>query len=93
MIDVIVEHKADIFAFGRYCPTSEDRAHQETWHIEPQRYREFLEKCWTKFEQYKDSDTTFNLKDHLWTLFLYEKGLFKIPDSYRAQNETFIEVR
>jgi len=80
LIDVIVEHKADIFAFGRYCPTSEDRAHQETWHIEPQRYREFLEKCWTKFEQYKDSDTTFNLKDHLWTLFLYEKGLFKIPE-------------
>ena len=25
-------------------------------------------------------DTTFNLKDHLWTLFLYEKGLFKIPE-------------
>ncbi|MDE7345122.1 MAG: SPASM domain-containing protein, partial [Muribaculaceae bacterium] len=22
----------------------------------------------------------FNLKDHLWTLFLYEKGLFKIPE-------------
>ena len=80
LIDVIVEHKADIFAFGRYCPTSEDRAHQETWHVEPLRYRQFLEECWAKFEQYKDSDTTFNLKDHLWTLFLYEKGLFKIPE-------------
>ena len=80
LIDVIVEHQADIFAFGRYCPTSEDRAHQETWHVEPERYRQFLEECWAKFEQYKDSDTTFNLKDHLWTLFLYEKGLFKIPE-------------
>ena len=80
LIDVIVEHKADIFAFGRYCPTNEDKAHQETWHVEPLRYRQFLEECWSKFEQYKDSDTTFNLKDHLWTLFLYEKGLFKIPE-------------
>ena len=80
LIDVIVEHKADIFAFGRYCPTNEDKAHQETWHVEPERYHQFLEECWAKFEQYKDSDTTFNLKDHLWTLFLYEKGLFKIPE-------------
>ena len=80
LIDVVVEHKADIFAFGRYCPTSEDKAHMETWHVEPKRYRDFLEKCWAKYEQYKDSETTFNLKDHLWTLFLYEKGLFKIPE-------------
>ena len=79
LIDVVVEHKADIFAFGRYCPTSEDKAHMETWHIEPKRYRDFLGKCWVKYEQYKDSGTTFNLKDHLWTLFLYEKRLFKIP--------------
>ena len=48
--------------------------------MEPLRYRQFLEECWAKFEQYKDSGTTFNLKDHLWTLFLYEKGLFKIPE-------------
>lgn len=80
LIDVIVEHQADIFAFGRYCPTSEDKAHRDTWHIAPKRYRDFLSQCWTKFEQYKDCNTTFNLKDHLWTLFLYEKGLFKIPE-------------
>lgn len=80
LIDVIVEHQADIFAFGRYCPTSEDKAHRDTWHIAPKRYRDFLSQCWAKFEQYKDCNTTFNLKDHLWTLFLYEKGLFKIPE-------------
>jgi radical SAM/SPASM domain protein of ACGX system len=80
LIDVVVEHKADIFAFGRYCPTSEDKAHMETWHVEPERYRDFLDKCWTKYEQYRDSGTTFNLKDHLWTLYLYERGLFKIPE-------------
>lgn len=80
LIDVVVEHQADIFAFGRYCPTSEDKAHKETWHIEPLRYRDFLDKCWHKFQQHKDSNTTFNLKDHLWTLYLYEQGLWQIPE-------------
>jgi len=80
LIDIIVEHKADIFAFGRYCPTSEDKAHTETWHIEPLRYRDFLDRCWQKFEQHKDCGTTFNLKDHLWTLYLYENGLWKLPE-------------
>ena len=40
-----------------------------------------MEQAWQKFEQYKDSGITFNLKDHLWTLFLYEKGLFH-PEDY-----------
>ena len=81
IIDLVVEHHADIFAFGRYCPTSADKASPDKgWHIEPLAYRDLLAKCWAKFEQYKYSDTTFNLKDHLWTLFLYEKGLFKIPE-------------
>ncbi|MBR1688700.1 MAG: radical SAM/SPASM domain protein, ACGX system [Prevotella sp.] len=80
IIDLVVEHRADIFAFGRYCPTSADKASpHQGWHIEPQAYRHLLEQCWDKFGQYKDTDTTFNLKDHLWTLFLYEKGVFKIP--------------
>jgi hypothetical protein len=39
-----------------------------------------MERCWEKFGQYKDSGTTFNLKDHLWTLFQYEKGLFHPSD-------------
>lgn len=75
IIDLVVANKVDIFAFGRYCPTS----FEKSTHIEPLEYRSFLEHTWQKFEQYKDSGTTFNLKDHLWTLFLYEKGLFKIP--------------
>ncbi len=80
LIDVVVEHEADIYAFGRYCPTAEDKAHSTDWHIEPLAYRDLLERCWERFERYRDSNTTFNLKDHLWTLFLYEKGLFRIPD-------------
>jgi len=76
VIDLAVKHQVDIFAFARYCPIGFD---PET-HVPPEEYRELLERCWTRFEMYKDSGTTFNLKDHLWTLFLYEKGLFTIPE-------------
>lgn len=77
LIDLVVEKDVDVFAFGRYCPTSEQKS--EEYHIEPLKYRAFLEKCYEKYEKYKDRHTYFQLKDHLWTLFLYEKGLFKIP--------------
>ena len=42
-----------------------------------------MEQCWEKFQKYRAQGcgTTFNLKDHLWTLFLYEKGLFD-PKAY-----------
>ena len=80
IIDLAVAHKVDIFAFGRYCPTS----FEKSTHIEPLEYRDFLKRIWRKFEQYKDSGTIFNLKDHLWTLFLYEKGLFHIPEDAEA---------
>lgn len=75
IIDLVVENGVDVFAFGRYCPTSDEKSTR----ISPEEYREFLDTVWKKFEQHKDSATIFNLKDHLWTLYLYEKGLFKIP--------------
>ncbi len=74
IIDLVVEKGVDIFAFGRYCPTSEEKS----THISPLEYRDFLDRIWHKFEQHKHSHTVFNLKDHLWTLYLYEKGLFNI---------------
>jgi radical SAM/SPASM domain protein of ACGX system len=77
IIDLVVKYKADVFAFARYCPTSNEKS----THLTPQQYRDLLEICWKKFEEYKDSGTSFNLKDHLWTLFLYEKGLFSIPEN------------
>ncbi len=80
IVDLVVQHQVDIFAFGRYCPTSKEKAISERTHIEPQEYRNLLEVLWERYERYKDSNTTFNLKDHLWTLFLYEKGLFRIPE-------------
>lgn len=80
IIDTVVEKGVDVFAFGRYCPTSEEKS----THISPEEYRDFLNTVWKKFEQHKDAGTTFSLKDHLWTLFLYEKGLFKIPEDAEA---------
>lgn len=76
IIDTVVAHKVRIFAFARYCPTGSDKSA----HMTPTEYRALLDTCWSKFEQYKDCDTTFNLKDHLWTPFLHEKGLYQIPE-------------
>ena len=78
LIDLVVEKEVDVFAFGRYCPTSEQKS--EEYHIEPFAYKAFLEKCFEKYMEYKDRHTYFQMKDHLWTLLMYEKGLFQIPD-------------
>lgn len=78
IIDTVVSHGADVYAFARYCPTSEEK---DTG-ISPQAYRELLDVCYKKFQQYKAAGcpTFFNKKDHLWTLYEYEKGIFKIPE-------------
>lgn len=79
LVDEVVKNKADIFAFARYCPSQEDR----DVCCSPEEYRDMMEQCWEKFQKYRAQgcETTFNLKDHLWTLFLYEKGLFD-PKAY-----------
>ena len=79
LVDEVVKNKADIFAFARYCPSKEDR----DVCCSPEEYRNMMEQCWEKFQKYEAEgcETTFNLKDHLWTLFLYEKGLFN-PKAY-----------
>jgi radical SAM/SPASM domain protein of ACGX system len=82
LIDLVVEKEVDVFAFGRYCPTTEQKS--EEYHIEPLDYRAFLESCFEKYEEYKDRHTYFQLKDHLWTLFLQEKGFFKLPTDAKA---------
>lgn len=81
IIDTVVEAKADVFAFARYCPTSEEK---DTG-ITPQEYRELLDICYQKFRKYEAAScsTYFNKKDHLWTLYEYEKGIFKIPEGIK----------
>ena len=55
-------NEADIFAFARYCPTSSEKS----THLSPEQYKDLLDVCWQKFDHYKDSGTSFSLKDHLW---------------------------
>lgn len=78
IIDTVVQAGVDIFAFARYCPTSEEK---DTG-ILPQEYRNLLDLCYNKFQKYEAEGchTYFNRKDHLWTLYEYEKGIFKIPE-------------
>ena len=79
IIDAVVEAGVNVFAFARYCPTSEEK----DVNIEPERYREFLAECDRKFKEYERAgcETYFNRKDHLWTLYAYETGEFKIPEA------------
>lgn len=81
LIDTVVAHGADVFAFARYCPTSEEK----DVGIEPLRYRKLLEDCDRKFKEYEAAGchTYFNKKDHLWTLYEYETGEFQIPKTAR----------
>lgn len=78
IIDTVVAHGVDVFAFARYCPTSEEKDADMT----PQEYHELLDTCYKKFQKYEAEScpTYFNKKDHLWTLYEYERGLFKIPE-------------
>ena len=79
IIDAVVATGANVFAFARYCPTSEEK----DVGIEPLRYRKLLADCDKKFKEYEAAgcQTYFNKKDHLWTLYGYETGAFKIPEA------------
>lgn len=79
LIRIVVEHEIDVYSFARYCPTPGDNL-EETF-INPIEYRDFLENIWIVYKELAGRNTTFTLKDHLWTLFLYERGLIKIDKS------------
>ena len=77
LVDEVVKANADIFAFARYCPSVKDR----DVCCSPFEYRDMLAACDKKFEEYKGGSTYFSKKDHLWTLYDYEKGKFD-PNDY-----------
>lgn len=79
LIEIVVENKVDTYAFARYCPTPGDDTKESS--MTPEEYKNFLQNVWNVYERLADKETTFTLKDHLWTLFLYEKGLISINDS------------
>ena len=78
IIDTVVAAGANVFAFSRYVPSGGELDASMT----PQEYRELLEICDKKFKEYEAAgcQTYFNRKDHLWTLYEYETGAFKIPE-------------
>ena len=76
LIDLVDELGVDVYAVGRYCPTSTFKAYDPDIHMTPQEYKAFMDACFKRYMAHKDSKTTYQLKDHLWTLYRYEKGLF-----------------
>ena len=79
IIDAVAAAGVNVYAFARYCPTSEEK---DTG-IEPLRYRQLLAQCDAKFRSYKAQGckTYFNKKDPLWTLYEYETGAFRLPEN------------
>lgn len=77
IIDTAVNIEADIFAFSRYVPSGGELDSS----MSAFEYRNLLAVCDKKFKEYqsKGVKTYFNKKDHLWTLYEYETGEFKIP--------------
>lgn len=79
LIDLAAQLEVDVFTFGRYCPTSNQKRNE--FHMEPLEYRNFLLKCQEKIDAHESAGckTYFQLKDHLWKLLLWEQGRFEIP--------------
>jgi radical SAM/SPASM domain protein of ACGX system len=77
IIDAVVDAGAGVFAFSRYVPSGGELDDSMT----PEEYRELLSVCDEKFKTYEATGckTYFSRKDHLWTLYQYETGEFKIP--------------
>lgn len=76
LIDLMVQKKIHSFAFARYVPQSNDIDQN----FSAEKYKNLLERIWKTYERHESSNVSFSLKDHLWTLFLYEKGLFKLRE-------------
>lgn len=80
MISLAARIGADVFAFGRYCPTKAQRL--EEFHMESLEYRALLLACQERIDALAAAGckTTFQKKDHLWTLLEWEQGRFTIPE-------------
>ncbi|MBD5559342.1 MAG: radical SAM/SPASM domain protein, ACGX system [Clostridia bacterium] len=82
VIEAAASAGADVFSFARFVPTGFGIDEE----IEPYRYRSFLTECDNRFRALEEAgcQTYFDRKDHLWTLYAYEQGSFRIPDGARA---------
>lgn len=80
LINLVAGLDVDVFAFGRYCPTSGQK--RDEFHMEPLEYRKVLLAAQERMDYHHSygCKTFFQLKDHLWTLLRWEQGRFKIPE-------------
>ncbi len=81
LIDLVASLGVDVYAFGRYCPTSGQRAGE--FHMEPLAYRALLVECQQRMRRQRErgARTYFYPKDHLWRLLEWEQGTFVIPEA------------
>ena len=86
LVDIVVKNNVKNFGFARYCPSKDEISLMVT----PEEYKEFLDKMWLKYCEYKESKTNFIFKDHLWKLYLYEKGLFD-PKNIDNPNDLILD--
>ena len=79
LIDLVADLNVDVYAFGRYCPTSGQRV--DEFHMEPLAYRDLLIECQRRIVAQKErgARTFYYKKDHLWKLLEWEQGTFTIP--------------
>lgn len=80
LIDLVADLGVDVYAFGRYCPTSGQRA--DEFHMGPRAYRELLVECQRRMaaQRQRGARTFFYKKDHLWKLLEWEQGTLVIPE-------------
>lgn len=76
VVRLCVVNEVGNFAFARYCPTHGDIE----YNMSPMLYRQFLADIWQVYRELINGKTKFSLKDHLWTAFLYEEGLYDLCD-------------
>lgn len=74
VVSTVVDAKVSVFAFARYCPNEDEKDSMLT----AVEYRLFLDEMWNIFSKYRNSNTRFVMKDHLWKLYLLEKGLLDL---------------
>jgi len=73
LVRLVVDKEVSVYDFARYCPLTNEYETQ----FSPLEYKNFLSKMWEVFKKLANRKTMFPLKDHLWRLWLWEKGLFK----------------
>ena len=74
---LVVDLGVNVSTFARYCPTHDDIESN----IAPREYRAFLSTMWGEYTKLAKFGTKFNLKDHLWKLFLYENGFMTLEEN------------